>query len=389
MINFTTIDVKTFLQEYWQKKPLVIRNALPDFNAVLTGDDLAGLALEEGIESRIVCEMPGHIPQWNLKNGPFVEKDFSQLPSTHWTLLVQGVDRWVPEVARLLSHFDCIPQWRVDDVMVSYAVQHGSVGPHYDNYDVFLYQAQGQRRWALTTKQCNVANSVPNSVLRIMAQFEVEEEYILEPGDMLYLPAHVGHHGVSLSPDCMTYSFGYRSYQGQELWDSFGEYLSEKMQVTGLYQDPDWSSLPATSEIPSAAYQQAKNLMLTLLENEQIMQQWFGCFATQIDQQAEQDMPEPLLDEEAGHCDAFIALIQQSCDLERDPTCRIAYVEQPFQLFINGCEWDSQGVTPELMKYVANNRYLERTILTPFLTSQANQLFLYELWRLQWLQWNN
>ena len=231
MINLQQISLKTFLSEYWQKKPLVIRQALPDFVNPLSPDELAGLALEEEIESRLVFETPDKKPYWHLKSGPFFENDFNTLPKTHWTLLVQGVDRIIPEVYELLDHFNFIPQWRIDDVMISYAALNGSVGPHYDNYDVFLYQAKGRREWSLTTQNCNTENYIKDLELRIMNQFDIEERFILEEGDMLYLPPHVGHYGISLSDECMTYSFGYRSYQGQELWDSLGDYLSEKGSV--------------------------------------------------------------------------------------------------------------------------------------------------------------
>ncbi len=387
MVNFETIDVKTFLSEYWQKKPLVFRKALPGFINPLSADELAGLALEEDIESRMVFETPTTAPYWTLKTGPFSEDDFVTLPETHWTLLVQGVDRFVPEVTHLLAHFDFIPQWRVDDVMISYAVKLGSVGPHYDNYDVFLYQAEGRRKWSLTTKNCNPDNYLSDVDLRIMAQFDVEEAYILEPGDMLYLPPHLGHHGVSLSDDCMTYSFGYRSYQDLALWESFGDYASEKATKPGLYKDPDWSFLTATSAIPKQAYLNAKNLMQNMLNDEQLLKRWFGCFATQVDQQAEQDLPAPLSDDEAGTRAAFIAELAQRTGLLRDPACRMAYHDNDLQLFVNGCEWDINGVTPALVKHVANHRQLEISDLSFFLAEDDNQIFLYELWRLQWLQW--
>ncbi|HBI22107.1 MAG TPA: cupin [Legionella sp.] len=387
MVHFQSIDVQTFLRDYWQKKPWVIRQALPDFINPLTADELAGLALEEGIESRMVFETPSIAPFWRLKTGPWVDADFEHLPETHWTLLVQGVDRVVPQVTALLDHFDFIPQWRVDDVMISYAVKHGSVGPHYDHYDVFLYQAEGRRKWSLTTQGCNTDNYLTDVDLRIMAQFEVEEEYILEPGDMLYLPPHVGHHGVSLSDDCMTYSFGFRSYQGQELWDSFGDYLSETTTNTGLYSDPNWADLTATSAIPTDAWLNARHLMQRMLNDEQHMKDWFGRFATRLDQQAEQDLPEPLTDEEAGNRQAFIAALSNSAGLLRDACCRMAYQDDGQHLFVNGCPWDITGVSAALVQQVANHRLLNQGVLLAFLGNDDNQIFLYELWRLQWLQW--
>ena len=385
MIQFKTIDTATFLSEYWQKKPLLIRQALPDFVNPLSADELAGLSMDEEIESRMVFETPKQSPHWRLKKGPFVASDFKGLPKTHWTLLVQAVDQVIPEVALLLSHFDFLPQWRVDDVMISYAAKHGSVGPHYDNYDVFLYQASGQRKWSLTTKNCNEINRLDGVDLRIMAQFEIEEEYTLNPGDMLYLPAQVGHHGISLDDECMTYSFGYRSYEGQELWDSLGDYLSEHHLFKALYQDPNWVNLKGPSSIPQDALQSAKQLLQQVLADDTLMQSWFGCFATRLDSEAEQRMPLPLTDEALEACSAFIDELKNSEGLLRDGTCRMAYDETTMRLFINGREWQSEGVSPALIRYVANHRVLALCELSPFLTDMPNQLFLHELWILQWL----
>ncbi|MCX7117413.1 MAG: cupin domain-containing protein [Legionellales bacterium] len=387
MVHFQSVDVKVFLTEYWQKKPLVIRQALPDFINPLSADELAGLALEEDVESRMVFEMPSHSPSWRLKRGPFTEADFATLPKTHWTLLVQGVDLLIPEVASLLNHFDFIPQWRLDDVMISYAVKHGSVGPHYDNYDVFLYQAKGQRKWSLTTQQCHEANYLKKVDLRIMETFEVEEEFILLPGDMLYLPPHVGHHGVSLDDECMTYSFGYRSYQAQELWESFADYLAEKNKPTDLYQDPNWATLEATSCIPPQAWRNAKDLMQDLLTDETRLQTWFGCFATRLDQSAEQRMPEPLDEDGAENLQqpTFLQELLDGAGLLRDATCRMAYLPTG-ELFINGTEWPTDGVSSLLIKQVADHRLSNISTLKPFLTEEANQCFLYDLWKLQWLE---
>ncbi|KTD67882.1 cupin [Legionella steelei] len=388
MINLQ-IPLETFLREYWQKKPLVIRNALPNFAPQLSADELAGLALEEDVESRIVFETPHEQPFWHLKRGPFSETDFNTLPTTHWTLLVQGVDRLVPEVYALLKHFDFIPQWRIDDIMISYAVMHGSVGPHYDNYDVFLYQAQGRREWSLTTKGCTNENYITDLELRIMNQFDVEERLILEEGDMLYLPPHVGHYGISLSEDCMTYSFGYRSYQGQELLDSLSDYLAEKGTFKTLYQDPDWTQSHQTSEIIRPAWQSAQQLLQQLISDEKTIKSWFGCFATRLDQQAEHQLPLPLEENEIIDLSTFINEIKTGTDLTRDASCRFAYQTSDeyseYQLYVNGCEWDIAGVSHDLVHYIANNRYLSHQLLTAYLNTTQNQIFIYNLWKLQWL----
>ena len=390
MIQFHDIDIKTFLTEFWQKKPLLIRQAIPQFKHPISADELAGLALEDEFESRIVSETPGIKPYWHLKRGPFTTADFHHLPKSHWTLLVQGVDRLIPGVASLLDHFNFIPQWRIDDVMISYAVQQGSVGPHYDNYDVFLYQAMGQRRWSLTTKDCNPENALQDIELRIMKEFMVEEEYILEPGDMLYLPPHIGHHGVSLSDECMTYSFGYRSYQSTEMWNSLGDYLSEHDEYTQFYRDPNWLNAKGASDIPTQAITQAKEFMQSLLNNDELLQNWFGCFITTLDNYAEQLLPIPLSDKEILTHDAFINQLKRCQGLLREATCRFAYQEHhsTLQLFINGREWEIEGnVNPLLIKLIANHRILPTEAIIKLITNKADEVLLYDLWRLQWIQW--
>jgi 50S ribosomal protein L16 3-hydroxylase len=390
MVHFQEITLKTFLSEYWQKKPFVIRQALPGFINPLSPDELAGLALEEDIESRLVWETPNKKTQWHLRRGPFLESDLITLPQTNWTLLVQGVDRVIPEVYKLLDHFDFIPQWRIDDVMISYAVLHGSVGPHYDNYDVFLYQAKGRRDWSLTSKKCNPENYINNLELRIMNEFEVEERFVLNEGDMLYLPPHIGHYGIALSEECMTYSFGYRSYQGQEIWDSLGDYLSDKESFKTLYKDPDWSDLKNTSEITKTAWNNAQTLLQQIINDENLMKSWFGCFATRLDQQAEQQLPLPLENEELINLPDFIEELSEISCLARDPSCRFVYQvlneQSEYQLFINGCQWDVAGVSHQLIRLVANSRFLLNQDLKSYLDNEDNQLFLFKLWKLQWLQ---
>ncbi|KTC86619.1 JmjC domain-containing protein [Legionella brunensis] len=386
MVNFSDLSIKKFLADYWQKKPLVVRQALPTFVSLLSPDELAGLAMEEDIESRIIFETPNKSPYWHLRRGPFTANDFKRLPNTHWTLLVQAVDRFIPEVALMLDHFNFIPQWRVDDVMISYAAELGSVGPHYDNYDVFLYQAMGRRKWSLTTKNCCVENSISGIELRIMEDFQIEEEYILEEGDMLYLPPHVGHYGVAMSKDCMTYSFGYRSYQAQELWDSFGEYLADKKQAGILYEDPDWRAMNTSSELLPQAWKNARDLMQQLLSNESQLKLWFGTFATKLDQHAEELLPIPLSHEVC--LDVFMQELKISKQLMRNPLCRFAYQESErdsVNLFINGYQWNIEGVSVALIKLIANNRSLSLKELQPFMKNEADKFFLFELWKLQWL----
>lgn len=386
MLSFGSIDVKTFLSEYWQKKPLVIRGAMPQFSNPLTTDELAGLAMEDEIESRLVLSTPDKAPYWQLKNGPFTTADLQSLPPTHWTLLINGMDKLIPELALLFNNFDFIPQWRVDDLMISLAAEQGSVGPHYDNYDVFLYQAQGRRQWSLTTQNCCESNFMPDIPLRIMQEFAVEAEYVLEEGDMLYLPAHVGHHGTALSAECMTFSFGYRSSSRQEIWDSFGDFYSETADATPLYQDPNWSDLSAPALIPAVAWQQTAKLLQTMLDDEQKLQQWFGSYVTRLDQQADLLLPEP----HKKSLSVFLRKLKEHKQLLRNSCCRFAYLEQtesPFiQLFINGSAWPIGEASTDLVKMIANQRVIPLVKIRDWLDKIPNQSFLLELWQLQWLE---
>ena len=196
-----------FLTDYWQQKPLLIRGASKDYEHVLSADELAGMACEEQVESRLVIEQTSNNgSQWLLENGPLEEHRFSKLPETHWTLLVQGVDQWLPEVRDILSEFSFLPSWRLDDVMISYATPEGSVGPHFDYYDVFLLQTKGRRRWKLGQACDDNTALVEDQPLKLLADFEQADCFELDPGDMLYIPAGIAHWGTSLDDECMTWS---------------------------------------------------------------------------------------------------------------------------------------------------------------------------------------
>ena len=346
--------------------------------------------MEEELDSRLIIQRLDKTPQWTLKRGPLSRSDFKKLPKSHWTLLVGGVDRFIPEVSALLDHFNFIPQWRIDDVMISLAVQEGSVGPHYDNYDVFLYQASGRRRWLLTSLDCVESNYQPGLELRLMKDFKVEQEYILEEGDMLYLPPHIGHHGISQSKECITYSFGYRSYQALELWDSLGDYLASKNSPSLLYQDPPWTHLKKTSQLPKSAWLQARALMQALLDDESLMQDWFGSFATQLDNHAQSLLPIPANDNKAQDINTFKHYLCNSMGLIRNPLCRFAYSKaetgSALSLYINGSPWNIKAVTEDLVEKVANNRSLLLKEILVYLDQRVNVEFLYELWKLEWLE---
>ena len=271
-----------FLSQHWQKSPLLIRGALPGFVSPLEPDDLAGLACEEGIEARLV-EEHGPDKAWQVSHGPFDEETFSRLPAGGWSLLVQAVDHYVPEVAELLEAFDFIPSWRLDDVMVSYAPPGGSVGAHVDQYDVFLLQASGRRRWQLGGTPGDDARLLPGIDLRILEDFAVEadQDWVLEPGDMLYLPPGVAHHGISDSDDCLTFSIGFRAPSTDEVVTSFADYIGEQLGDSQRYGDADLQPPAAIGELDDQAIARVRALLLDAIDRPEQMAQWFGRAMTQ------------------------------------------------------------------------------------------------------------
>ena len=204
-MQLADLDVDAFLRDFWQQKPLLLRKAFAAWSNPLDPDELAGLACEPGVESRLITQSGD---RWGLEHGPLAEERFGRMDKAPWTLLVQAVDHHVPEVAALLEPFRFIPNWRVDDVMVSYAVDGGGVGAHSDNYDVFLVQGLGQRRWQVGARCDHTTQLLPHDDLRLLASFEPTGEWILDPGDILYVPPGVPHNGIAVGDDCMTYSIG-------------------------------------------------------------------------------------------------------------------------------------------------------------------------------------
>ena len=209
LTHLGNISIDTFLAEYWQKKPLLVRQAIPAFISPISADELAGLSLDEDVVARLVVEDPT-ANEWQVEHGPINEERYGELPETHWTLLVQHADALDPQVNDVLQAFRFIPNWRLDDIMISYAPDKGGVGPHFDYYDVFLLQAGGRRRWRIGQACDSQSPLVPNQPMKILQEFETQEDYVLEPGDMLYIPAKLAHWGEAVG-ESITYSIGFRA----------------------------------------------------------------------------------------------------------------------------------------------------------------------------------
>jgi 50S ribosomal protein L16 3-hydroxylase len=240
-----------FLRDYWQKRPLLIRGAFPGFVAPLSPEDLAGLACEEQALSRLVQHDRAR-DAWSVRQGPFAEEEFPQLPRQDWTLLVQDVDKWDADVAALLDPFDFLPRWRIDDVMVSFAAPGGSVGAHVDQYDVFLLQGAGQRRWQIDAAPNPPLAFRDDAELKLLQRFAPSHDWNLAPGDMLYLPPGVPHHGVAVDA-CLTFSVGMRAPAQSELLVDFAEFLAEQLPETQRLADPDLAPAVEPGEIDAAA----------------------------------------------------------------------------------------------------------------------------------------
>jgi len=257
-------DSKEFIQHYWQKKPCLIRQAFTGVQSPVSPEELAGLACEEDVHSRLVIEKGGETA-WQLRYGPFTEDDFLTLPETHYSLLVSECEKWIPEFAELLDQFHFIPSWRIDDLMVSYAPAGGSVGPHIDEYDVFLLQTLGQRKWQYTNSRVDKPLLIPDLDLAIMQDFDPHQEAILEPGDMLYLPPGIAHHGVALEPG-MTCSIGFRAPTASETLESFALEADRQNLGDERYSDTGLETDRHHAEITSNEIDTLKSMVISLLD---------------------------------------------------------------------------------------------------------------------------
>ncbi len=265
-----------FLRDYWQKKPLLIRAALPDFTGLLDPSELAGLACEDEVQARIIQHKN---KKWSVKNGPFEDADFAKLPERDWTLLVQSVNQHLPEAADLLAQFNFIPHARLDDLMVSYAPDGGGVGAHFDSYDVFLLQGSGKRCWKISAQKD--LSLVENAPIKILQNFETEQEWVLEAGDMLYLPPHIAHLGTAEGNDCMTYSIGFRAPKTQELMYEFLNYLQDNIAVGGLYEDADLTLQQHPAEISENMLEKVSEMLQKITWDKNNVADFLGKYLTE------------------------------------------------------------------------------------------------------------
>ncbi|MFA7400423.1 MAG: cupin domain-containing protein [Sideroxydans sp.] len=269
------ITPQQFLRDYWQKKPLLVRQAVPGFKGLLDPQGLIDLACTEDAQARLVTQQRG---KFGLQHSPFTPADFKDFGKAKWSVLVQGVNHFLPEATELIKRFNFIPHARLDDLMVSYAPKGGGVGPHFDIYDVFLLQGYGHRRWQISTQADQTL--IEGAPLRILKDFKVEQEWVLEPGDMLYLPPQCAHNGIA-EDDCMTYSIGFRTPWYQELAEQFLVYLQDRIEIKGNYADPDLKLQKHPSEIGPEMLKQVADTIRRVKWDDEDVANFLGCYLSE------------------------------------------------------------------------------------------------------------
>lgn len=259
------ITAEEFLTEYWQKKPLLVRNAMPELVGMLEPEDIKQLALEENITARLIQQHGENHEQWQVKCSPLHSKDFKKLPP-YWTLLVQALDHYSFDIAELWKKFPFLPQWRRDDIMVSYAPKGGSVGQHFDYYDVFLVQAYGQRRWQLGQMCDENTQFIPNQPLKLLPEMQVNFDEVLNPGDLLYVPPGLSHYGVAEN-DCLTLSFGFRMPNLANILDRTSDQFADQAKLKNPLVDITRTQAQSIGEIKAEEFSHLKQCLIERLQN--------------------------------------------------------------------------------------------------------------------------
>lgn len=355
------ITPKDFLRTYWQKRPLLVRKALPSFNGLLSPSELMALACDEEAQSRLVIHRN---KKWHLRHGPFTPPELTRLPQKNWTLLVQDVNHFFPSARELIAKFRFIPHARMDDLMVSYAPAGGGVGPHFDSYDVFLLQGMGLRRWQISSQRDK--QFIADAPLRILQNFQSEQEWILEPGDMLYLPPQYAHNGIAEGGDCMTYSIGFRAPSHQELITQFLVYLQDHFEIEeGWYSDPDLQLQPHPSKISSAFQAKVNAILRKLKWDHKDIENFIGIYLSEPKSHVFFNQPNHPLPE--------AIFLQQAKENGIQLNLKTRILSSHHTFYINGESYEvSQNSYNELVK-LADNYELAH----PFVVNEESEKILY------------
>ncbi|MFD1556444.1 JmjC domain-containing protein [Paraburkholderia silviterrae] len=369
-----------FMKKYWQKKPFLIRQAIPGIEAPLSRDELFALADQDDVESRLITHFR---KRWALEHGPFAPDELPTAKTRQWTLLVQGVDLHDDRARALLERFRFAPDARLDDLMISYASDGGGVGPHFDSYDVFLLQVHGKRRWRIgAQRDLSLQEGLP---LKVLANFEPEEEWVLEPGDMLYLPPHIAHDGVA-EGECMTCSIGFRSPSTTELTSQFLYWLAERgadgaaSSNAGnptLYRDPDQSAVTHPAQLPPALVERVSAVLAKVRWSDADVSSFVGSWLSEPKSNVVFDGPEKPLDEAR-----FVARAAKN-GITLDRRTILLYDARSY--YLNG----EQYLLKEVRKWLpllADNRFLDGKRFVTLSHDSCVTALLHEWYRAGWIR---
>ncbi|MBJ8497632.1 ribosomal protein uL16 3-hydroxylase [Acinetobacter oleivorans] len=314
------ITAEQFLAEYWQKKPLLVRNGLPEIVGLLEPQDVQELALEEHASARLIRQKDKNPNEWHVKSSPLTKGDFQKLPKL-WSILVQAVDHYSFDLSELWKKFPFIPQWRRDDIMVSYAPKGGSVGKHFDFYDVFLVQGHGHRRWQLG-QMCDANTAfVPNQPLKLLPEIDVQFDEILAPGDLLYVPPGMAHYGVA-EDDCLTFSFGFRMPNVAGMMERISDQFSANSLLQNPVVDIARQQISQIGEINTSELSHLKDLVLAQLQDSAALD------AAIMSYMSEPKYPDNIPEADEIEADDLKEILHEGYEVLLEPASRLLYTEK-------------------------------------------------------------
>ena len=314
------ITAEQFLAEYWQKKPLLVRNGLPEIVGLLEPQDVQELALEEHASARLIRQKDKNPNEWHVKSSPLTKGDFQKLPKL-WSILVQAVDHYSFDLSELWKKFPFIPQWRRDDIMVSYAPKGGSVGKHFDFYDVFLVQGHGHRRWQLG-QMCDANTTfVPNQPLKLLPEIDVQFDEILAPGDLLYVPPEMAHYGVA-EDDCLTFSFGFRMPNVAGMMERISDQFSANSLLQNPVVDIARKQISQIGEINASELSHLKDLVLAQLQDSAALD------AAIMSYMSEPKYPDNIPEADEIEADDLKEILHEGYEVLLEPASRLLYTEK-------------------------------------------------------------
>jgi len=371
ILNWGELTPETFLNEYWQKKPLLIKGAFGNFVDPISADEVAGLAMEQEIQSRIIeKKSASDKTTWQVAHGPF--ESFDQYGESDWTLLVQAVNNFSPDSHALLDNFRFVPSWRLDDVMVSFSTPNGGVGAHLDQYDVFIIQGSGKRHWQVGEPDASLQQLLPHPDLKQVSEFTPVIDEITEPGDLLYIPPNHPHNGTAID-NSLNFSIGFQAPNNQELFSGFADKLLDDDIATQRFSDLNRQLTTQAEQLTSEDITELKSFMHSALDNDKMFNQFIGGYLTQSHHPLELLIPvEPITDE---HLDAILAE-EENCFVAVSGI-KMLVIGKPQQiLFISGESFELNDKSREFANTLARGKTMTTNQAKSFTDCLKNRQLL-------------